>query len=138
MKFLFVLVATLLLCLCIGVAQTPAAPAANQAANPPEVTHGPVLEYVTDHDAVIAWTTKQPYDMQIHYGTSPTSLTQASEVRENGKGTNHRVQLNNLQPSTTYYIQMTNNTGGAIGSVVQFQTTAKGAAPQRQNVDLGK
>lgn len=137
MKF-FALAATLLLCICIGIAQTPAAPAAGQAANPPEVTHGPVLEYVSDHDAVIAWTTKQPYDMQIHYGTSATSLTQAADAVENPHGTNHRVKLNNLQPSTTYYIQMTNNTGGTIGSVAQFQTTAKGAPPQRQNVDLGK
>jgi phosphodiesterase/alkaline phosphatase D-like protein len=139
MKF-FATAALLLFCVCIGTAQTPApaAPAAAPQATVPGryITHGPVLEYVSDHDAVIAWTSSQGSEMQLHYGTSPTSLTQASEAKENSKGTNHRVKLNNLQPSTTYYIQM--QVGGQpMGSVVQFQTVAKGAAPNKANQNLG-
>jgi phosphodiesterase/alkaline phosphatase D-like protein len=103
----------------------------------PDVTHGPVLEYVSDHDAVIAWTSRENTDMQIHYGLSPTSLTLATDAAESPRGSNHRVRLINLQPSTTYYIQMTTNTGQPVGSVQQFQTVAKGAAPNRQNVNLG-
>jgi phosphodiesterase/alkaline phosphatase D-like protein len=103
----------------------------------PDVEHGPVLEYVSDHDAVIAWTSRENADMQIHYGNSPSALTLAADAAENSRGSNHRVRLINLQPSTTYYIQMTTNTGQPVGSVAQFQTVAKGAAPNRQNVNLG-
>lgn len=102
----------------------------------PDVTHGPVVEYASDHDAVIAWTSKEGSDMHIHYGTTPTSLTKAEDAVENSGGTNHRVKLINLQPNTTYYIQMTTNTGQPIGSVMQFQTVAQGAAPKRE-VNLG-
>ncbi len=141
MKF-FAFALVLLLSICIGAAQTPATPGTPQTAALPTVTHGPVLEYVSDHDAVIAWTTKDPSDMGIHFGTTPTTLTaansQAADATENPHGTNHRVKLDNLQPNTTYYIQVTTNTGQPVGNVAQFQTVAKGAAPKRQNVDLGK
>jgi len=103
----------------------------------PDVTHGPVLEYTSDKDAVIAWTSKSGAEMKVHYGTSPTCLTQTAEAHENSRGTNHRVKLNNLQPSTTYYLQMTNSAGQPVGSVVQFQTVAKGAAPNKANQNLG-
>lgn len=136
------ILAVLLLCVCFGMAQTPATnpqtPASGSAtAAMPDVTHGPVLEYVSDHDAVIAWTSKAGSDMQIHYGTSPSTLTLATDATEKPGGTNHRVRLINLQPSTTYYIQMTTNTGQPVGNVAQFQTVAQGAAPNRQNVNLG-
>ncbi|HZD93858.1 MAG TPA: fibronectin type III domain-containing protein, partial [Candidatus Sulfotelmatobacter sp.] len=131
---------------CLGVAQTPAAPAQapapGAAAGAAEITHGPVLEYVSDHDAKLAWTTKAPADMAVHFGTAPTSLTQAgvqaADAKENAGGTNHRASLTNLQPSTTYYVVVTDKTGNPLTSVVQFQTVAKGAPPKRGNVDLGK
>jgi phosphodiesterase/alkaline phosphatase D-like protein len=133
--------AFLLLCFCWGIAQTAAtpqttAPTAGAAAAIPDITHGPVLEYASDHDAVIAWTSKAGSDMDIHYGTSPTSLTLATDATEKPGGTNHRVKLINLQPSTTYYIQMTTSTGQPVGSVFQFQTPAKGGAPTHE-VNLG-
>ena len=137
----FTLAAVLLLCACFAAAQTPAtpqttAPAAGTTAALPDVTHGPVLEYASDHDAVIAWTSKAGSDMQIHYGNNPSSLTLATDATEKPGGTNHRVKLINLQPSTTYYIQMTTNTGQPVGSVFQFQTPAKGGAPIHE-VNLG-
>ncbi len=138
MKF-FAFALVLLLSICIGAAQTPAATTAQAPAstdNQRYITHGPVLEYVSDHDAVIAWTSRQGSDMQLHYGTSPTSLSQTADAKENSRGTNHRVKLNNLQPSTTYYIQM-QVAGQPMGSVVQFQTVAKGAAPNKANQNLG-
>jgi phosphodiesterase/alkaline phosphatase D-like protein len=138
--------AVLLLCACFALAQTPAtapaAPAQGATATTamPDVTHGPVLEYVSDHDAVIAWTSKAGADMAIHYGPTPASLNQqasaAMDAAENAKGTNHRVKLINLQPSTTYYFEMTTNTGQQVGQIFQFQTPAKGAAPVRQ-LNLG-
>ena len=141
---LFTLAAILLLCVCVGTAQTPttpAAPAASANAALPDVTHGPVLEYVSDHDAVIAWTSKGGADMGIHWGATPTSLVQvaglAADAVENSTGTNHRAKLTNLQPSTTYYFDMTTRTGQQVGQVFQFTTPAKGAAPIREQ-NLGK
>jgi len=101
-----------------------------------QITHGPVLEYTSDHDAMVAWSSKGGADMQVKYGTDPNNLNQTADAVENSRGTNHRVKLNNLQPSTTYYIQMEQN-GQAVGSPVSFQTVAKGAAPNRQNMNLG-
>jgi phosphodiesterase/alkaline phosphatase D-like protein len=137
---LFTLAAILMFGAYVGMVQASATspsqtPNATTAAQP-QVTHGPVVEYASDHDAVLAWTTKQPFDIQVHYGTSASSLTQASDVAEHMGGTNHRVQINNLQPSTTYFFQLTTNTGQPIGSVYSFQTVAKGATPVRQ-VNLG-
>jgi phosphodiesterase/alkaline phosphatase D-like protein len=100
------------------------------------VTHGPVIEYVSDHDAVVAWTSQNGADMQVRFGTDPNTLSQTADAAENSRGSNHRVKLNNLQPSTTYYFQMTQG-GQPVGSVQQVQTVAKGAAPNRNNVNLG-
>ena len=136
MKFL-TLTAVLLLTICVGAAltQTPAPAAGQQAAALPNVTAGPILEYASDHDAVIAWTSKGPSDMELRFGTTATSLTQTADAVENPHGTNHRVKLNNLQPSTTYYIQMLAS-GQPVGSVISFQTVAKGAQPNRSHVSL--
>jgi phosphodiesterase/alkaline phosphatase D-like protein len=138
MKF-FTVAAVLLLCACFATAQTPATPAnqAASAANNSDLKHGPVLEYASDHDAVIAWTSTAGSDMQIHYGPSANSLTLAADALENSTSTNHRVKLINLQPSTTYYIQLTNNTGQPLSSVFSFQTPAKGA-PAIHEQNLGK
>jgi Purple acid Phosphatase, N-terminal domain len=136
MKF-FTLTAVLLLTICVGAAltQTPAPATGQQAAALPNVTAGPILEYASDHDAVIAWTSKGPSDMELRFGTSATSLTQTADAVENPHGTNHRVKLNNLQPSTTYYIQMLAS-GQPVGSVISFQTVAKGAQPNRSHASL--
>lgn len=101
-----------------------------------QITNGPVLEYVSDHDAVVAWTSKSGSDMQVKYGTDQNNLTQTADASENSRGSNHRVKLNSLQPSTTYFLQMEQN-GQPVGSVVSFQTVAKGAAPNRRNINLG-
>lgn len=133
---LFAFTAVLLLTICMGAVHTPSVFAqTGQPAALPNVTGGPILEYVSDHDAVIAWTSKGGSDMQLHFGTAAASLTQTADATENSRGTNHRVKLNNLQPSTTYYIQMS---AGAqpVGSVITFQTVAKGAPPNRNKVNL--
>jgi phosphodiesterase/alkaline phosphatase D-like protein len=137
MKFLTFAV-VLLLSVCLGAAQTPSTtPATAQSATPIQnIKSGPVLEYVSDHDAVVAWTSTVPTDMKVNFDTNPTSLTKTADAVENPHGTNHRVKLNNLQPNTTYYFQMTAG-GQLVGSVFHFQTVPKGAAPNRTNVNLG-
>jgi phosphodiesterase/alkaline phosphatase D-like protein len=137
---LFTLAAVLLLSICLGAAQTPATPpsqapaAASQAAAAADVTRGPAVEYVSDHDAVVAWTSKNPVDMQAHFGTAANSMTQTADAVENSRGTNHRVKLNNLQPDTIYFYQMTLG-GQPVGAVNTFKTVPKGAPPNRTYVD---
>ena len=99
-----------------------------------QITNGPVLEYASDDDAVIAWSTKQGGDMSIKYGTDRNNLSQTADAAEKSS-TNHRVKLDNLQPSTTYYFQVVQN-GQPIGDVKQFQTVAKGQQ-KKENVNLG-
>jgi phosphodiesterase/alkaline phosphatase D-like protein len=95
---------------------------------------GPVLEYVADDNAVVAWTSNKGTNMSVKYGTDRNNLSQSASTTDMG-GTNHRVKLSNLQPSTTYYIQVEQN-GQPVGSVEQFKTVAKGAQPKRENTDL--
>ncbi|MBV9609538.1 MAG: fibronectin type III domain-containing protein [Acidobacteria bacterium] len=104
------------------------------------ITHGPVIEQVTDKQAVVAWTTNVPSSAVVHYGTTPKSLTQTAEQswggQQNANRTDtHRVTIKGLQPNTTYYIQV--ESGQAQGSgtgekspVVTIHTTAPGAAPE--------
>jgi hypothetical protein len=40
------------------------------------------------------------------------------------------VKLDGLQPNTTYYLQIVEN-GHNVGSVISFQTVAKGAAAKK-------
>lgn len=142
---LFTLAAVLPLSICLGAAQTPAtppapAPAAGQpaatAATTANVTRGPAVEYVSDHDAVIAWTSKNGVDMQARFGTAANSMTQTADAVENSRGTNHRVKLNNLQPSTIYYYQMT-SAGQPVGEMHTFKTVPKGAPPDRSYQEQG-
>jgi phosphodiesterase/alkaline phosphatase D-like protein len=134
MKF-FTLAVVLLLSICVGAAQAaPQTPANSQAAAAADVTRGPAVEYVSDHDAVIAWTSKNPVDMQAHFGTAANSMTQTADAVENSRGTNHRVKMNNLQPDTIYFYQMT-MAGQPVGAVNTFKTVPKGAPANRTYVD---
>ncbi len=134
MKF-FTLAVVLLLSICVGAAQAaPQTPANSQAAAAADVTRGPAVEYVSDHDAVVAWTSKNPVDMQAHFGTAANSMTQTADAVENSRGTNHRVKMNNLQPDTIYFYQMT-MAGQPVGAVNTFKTVPKGAPANRTYVD---
>ena len=99
-----------------------------------QIKNGPVLEYVADDNAVVAWTSDKGMNMNVKYGTDRNSLSQTASTTDMG-GTNHRVKLNNLKPSTTYYFQIESN-GQPVGSVEQFSTVAQGAQPKRDNTNL--
>src|SRR3954470_11029352 len=104
-----------------------------------KITNGPVIEYTSDHSAMIAWSTKDPGGTYIAYGTDQNNLNQRTEKAWGG--TNHRLEIKNLQPSTTYYFQVRSENAsgnGATGADVEsnvdsFQTVAKGAAPEKAN-----
>jgi len=108
-----------------------------------KITNGPVIEYTSDHSAMIAWSTKYPGGTYIAYGTDRNNLGQRSE--KSWGGTNHRLELKNLRPSTTYYFQVRSEDAkgnGAMGADVEsnvdsFQTVAKGSAPDKANRDVG-
>ncbi|HWR34405.1 MAG TPA: fibronectin type III domain-containing protein [Clostridia bacterium] len=103
------------------------------------ITNGPVIEYLGDNRAVISWTTAAPASSVVQYGTDQNAMTQMAQAQW---GTNHRVELNNLQPNTRYYFQVqsaqsqgTNQM--AQGNTGQFQTVGQGqqaltTSPQRR------
>ena len=101
-----------------------------------QITDGPILESVSDDDAVIAWSTKQDDAQQsITYGTDKNNMSQMAKAIDKMGGTNHRVKLDNLKPTTTYYFHVVEN-GQSVSDVLEFQTVAKGQQ-RRQNVNLG-
>jgi FlaG/FlaF family flagellin (archaellin) len=119
-----------LLCACFAAAQTPAttqtAPSNQQSV--PQITKGPTLEFANANSAKIAWTSGQGSQMTMHYGTDPKNLSQPVGAVDTMNGDNHRVTLSNLQPNTTYYIQMW-TTSQPVGSVYSFKTPAQGQPP---------
>ncbi|HEY7402956.1 MAG TPA: fibronectin type III domain-containing protein [Candidatus Angelobacter sp.] len=145
-----------LLCACFAAAQTPATPPAagqSPAAQPPVAGQPPtaqtpaastmpstsqapatsdikkpMLEFANANSAKIAWISadNQSENLGMHYGTSPTSLTGAVDAIENTSGKGHRASLVNLQPNTTYYVQMTTSTGQPVGPTYTFKTPAQG------------
>src|SRR5437879_969901 len=97
----------------------------------------PNVEAVDDNSAQIAWSTNAKSSATVHYGTSPTSLSQTAQEPWGGDTnkwtTVHRVKIQGLQPNTTYYYQVESaqaqGTGTeAKGSVMSFQTKSKESA----------
>jgi phosphodiesterase/alkaline phosphatase D-like protein len=101
-----------------------------------DITQGPVLESVSDHSAVIAWSTNKDGSTVVNYGTDPRNLAQVAEAPWGANGRTHRVELRNLQPNTTYYFRVeTGQTRGGNGAavetqgVINFRTQPEGAPP---------
>jgi phosphodiesterase/alkaline phosphatase D-like protein len=101
-----------------------------------DITQGPVLESVSDHSAVIAWSTNKDGSTVVNYGADPRNLDQVAEAPWGANGRTHRVELRNLRPNTTYYFRVeTGQTRGGNGAavetqgVISFQTQPEGAPP---------
>src|SRR5690242_2130033 len=62
------------------------------------ITHGPVVENVSDTTATIAWSTNVNSGTTLRYGTSPNHLDQGAGMPWGGF--THRVYLKDLQPGT--------------------------------------
>ena len=132
MKLLKIAV-VLLICACFAAAQTPGTtqPTSTTPQAGTQVTKA-MLEFANANQAKVAWTSKQSADLGVHYGTDPKNLTQAADAIEKMGGDNHRATLTSLQPNTTYYVQMTTNTGQPVGPVFSFKTPAQGQQPIHQ------
>jgi hypothetical protein len=108
----------------------------NAAAKPKNVkiVKGPIVEYVGDDNATIAWSTNVKSSSWLHYGTDPNSL--AKEAKSAYGGPTHRIKLSNLTPSTKYYYTLDSAEGQgtnteAKSQVYEFETVAKGQKGKR-------
>jgi len=98
-----------------------------------QITHGPVVENVTDTTAEIAWSTNVNSGTSLHYGTDPTHLDQTAGMPWGGF--THRVLIKNLTPNTTYYFKAESGQGQGTGTLAEaaqasFQTKPAGATSQ--------
>jgi hypothetical protein len=91
------------------------------------ITQGPTIEYTDDQFAVVTWTTDVATQSRVYYGTDQKNLTQVSENRNSR--TFHRIDLQNLQPSTTYYFRIDNGSTSTLATN-SFQTVASGASAE--------
>ena len=98
-----------------------------------QITHGPVVENVTDTTAEIAWSTNVNSGTALHYGTDPSHLDQTAGMPWGGF--THRVLIKNLKPNTTYYFKAESGQAQGTGTLAQaaqasFQTKPAGATSQ--------
>jgi phosphodiesterase/alkaline phosphatase D-like protein len=77
-----------------------------------KITKGPVIEEVTDHSAIVAWSTNERASGVIRYGTQDGQLGQTAQAPYGGP--THRVHLQNLKPNTKYFFVV--DSGQAQGS----------------------
>jgi hypothetical protein len=99
------------------------------------VTNGPVAEYISDSTATIGWSTGQPANMTVRYGTDRTKHTQTASPTESGEARNHLVHLERLTPGTRYYFQLYEGSD-RVGGVGTFSTVEKGETPERSKVTI--
>jgi hypothetical protein len=81
------------------VQQLPSTPI-GMAGEAVQITHGPVVENVTDTTAEIAWSTNVNSGTALHYGIDPGHLDQTAGMPWGGF--THRVLIKDLKPNTTY------------------------------------
>ncbi|HEY1939589.1 MAG TPA: fibronectin type III domain-containing protein [Candidatus Angelobacter sp.] len=101
-----------------------------------EITHGPVVENVTDTTAEIAWSTNVNAGTALQYGTDPSHLDQTAGMPWGGL--THRVSIKNLKPNTTYYFRAASGQGQGTGTQAQtaqltFQTKPAGASAEAKS-----
>lgn len=120
----------------VGSAQTSSpsnsANAPDHETRPVKITHGPIVELVTDSTAQIAWSTNVNAGTLVHYGTDPDKLDHTASMPWGGL--THRVVLKHLEPSTMYYFLAESTQGQDTGTQAQaqrssFKTVAVGEPP---------
>jgi phosphodiesterase/alkaline phosphatase D-like protein len=112
----------------------------NATAHQVQITEGPQLEMATDSWVIIRWTTNNVrgtslrYGM-VHYGTDPHYLSQTAKSPNRWNGALpsmvFRVQLNHLNPGTTYFyrvesVDAKDISEGPESAVNQFTTPPPG------------
>ena len=104
-------------------------------ADPTTDTTAPVISNIqvastTDTTAVITWTSDEPSDSAVHYGTSSTTWENypGSET-DSSLVTNHSVTLTGLDGSTTYYFRVGSTDESGNGPTTSGQGSFTTDAP---------
>jgi len=118
-----------------GTTPTTGTPAPSGSGSTVSVNKGPVVQYANQNTAIISWNTDQQASSTVKYGTDPNNMNQTAT---GNWGTNHQVQLQGLQPSTTYYYQVQSSPAEGTGNVASsqtanFQTVAPGQQAKQQS-----
>lgn len=97
-----------------------------------KITHGPVVELITDSTAQIAWSTNVNAGTLLHYSTDPEKLNLTASMPWGGL--THRVVLKHLNPNTTYYFIAESPQGQDTGTRDEaprssFKTVGQGEPP---------
>ena len=105
------------------------------------ITNGPGVTNLTASTAEVFWNTNEHSASLVHYGTARDMLTESAEVP--GDTTDHKVQLDNLQPNTTYFFQVTSaqmegNSAEVNSGVGTFTTQPESQAQNENNPDDSK
>ena len=89
-----------------------------------QITKGPALERATDSWAILRWTTNNIKGTSlrygvVHYGTDPHRLDQTAKSPNRWNGglpsMIYRVQVNHLEPATTYYYRVQSENALDVG-----------------------
>ncbi len=73
----------------------------------PPVISGVTADSIFIDSAVILWTTDEPADSLVEYGTAAGNYTDS--LSDAALGTDHSISLYNLTPATTYYYRVTSS-----------------------------
>ena len=84
-----------------------------------DITSGPTVENIMPTSASLAWQTNKNAATRVRYGTEQQNPSQHAYMP--GGARDHRVQLTNLKPHTTYYYEIENK-GGKDRLKGSFQT----------------
>jgi phosphodiesterase/alkaline phosphatase D-like protein len=126
---------------CVAVAQTSSNPygsSPNQSATAAAITNGPVAETVSDSNAFIGWSTRDPeHSTSIRYGTKRDRMEETAQATENTDGKNHHARLQGLSPDTTYYFQVMAN-GQPQGGIGTFKTVGPGQQPMQSKATISQ
>lgn len=83
----------------------------------PNLTSSPMPTNISQTGFTVNFTTNNPGDTQIEYGTSPTALTQT--LTDANQVTQHSMPISGLLPATIYYVRVTStNPNGASSSTI--------------------
>lgn len=97
---------------------------------PPQITAGPTVSGITEHNAAVAWTTSEPCRSRVDYGRNgPFNV---SSISDNTLKTNHQATLSGLESGGLYWYNVVitdaagnlNSSGGRF-----FQTQPPGSDP---------
>jgi phosphodiesterase/alkaline phosphatase D-like protein len=76
------------------------------------ITNGPGVDHLTDTSAEVFWNTTAKSDSLLRYGTDRERLSETAEG-QSGQA-DHKVELNNLKPDTTYFFEVVASNGQSL------------------------